>query len=956
VTPPAASGHPSVPDITWVSLDLETTGLSVETDEIIEVGAVKYHGDRRVESLSQLVNPKRPLTQFIQSLTGITDAELSTAPAFSEVAPKLVAFVGVSPVIGHNIPFDLGFLQRKGVRFASPTYDTWDLASAFLPRLGGYTLTGIARHFGITHQHAHRAVHDAETTMGIFLRLIQLLRSLPSDVQAEIMRIAERSDWPLRLLFRDVFGPGYRPVYASEPGFEGLVVGDMKARLAVEETAPAPKSGMAFDPEAVANLLATDGPLARTIAQYEARPQQVAMAKAAGKALAENGRLIVEAGTGTGKSIAYLLPSAVFSLRTGQPVVVSTNTINLQEQLLFKDIPGTLEALTVSGEPNVDSFRVALLKGRSNYICMRRWAGLKQSPNLSAVEARILVKLLIWLRETADGDKGEINLTPQEQPVWSRLSAESFDGGTGPCPFVKRGLCFYDAARRRAEQANLIVVNHALLALDAVHEGLLPHSTRLIIDEAHNLEEVVTDQWGLEIDEGTIADLVEEIIGSSAPQRDKGPGLLAPVLALTRGLLGASEKGKELKLLLEEVQTDALQCQGKVTGLFRLISAFSLHQAERSTYDAAVRLTKAARGRPEWAKIEIAWEDVNILLEKMMKGLERLDSMVGRLALGELTNRDEFRLELLTVVNGLRQVKESLANAVVQPRASQVYWVVVNSKDGNVAIHSAPLHVGAELNERLFDDKETLVLTSATLAVGGKMAYVKGRLGLDDADELTLGSPFDYPKLALAYTPDDVPEPSQPGYQATLEKVIAEVARAAKGRTMVLFTSWAPLRAARSRLPAALAADGVTVIAQGADGSPRQLTEQFKTTSKCLLLATGSFWEGVDIAGDALSVLVIARLPFNVPTDPVFAARSEQFEDAFSQYAVPQAVLRFKQGFGRLIRRKTDRGVLVVLDKRILNARYGAAFFGSIPPCTRKSGPSANLPAEIVGWLGRTQG
>jgi DNA polymerase-3 subunit epsilon/ATP-dependent DNA helicase DinG len=953
VIPPAAPGSQPIPDTLWVSLDLETTGLSVDTDEIIEVGAVKYQGDRKIEAFSQLVNPKRPLTQFIQALTGITDAELSAAPPFSEVAPKIMAFVGNAPVIGHNIPFDLGFLQKKGVRFASPAYDTWDLASAFLPRLGGYTLTGIARHFGITNEHAHRAVHDAETTMGVFLRMVQLLRGLPPDLQSEISRIADRSDWALRLLFWDVFGPGYRAAYASEPGLEGLVVGDVKARLAVEERAPSPKSGAAFDPVEVAGLLAGDGPLARTIAKYEARPQQVAMAQAVGKALAENGQLIVEAGTGTGKSIAYLLPSAVFSLRTGQPVVVSTNTINLQEQLLFKDIPGTLEALTVAGEPNVESFRVALLKGRSNYICMRRWAALKQSQNLSAVEARILVKILIWLQETADGDKGEINLTPPEQPVWHRLSAESFDGGTGPCPFVKKGLCFYDTARRRAEQANLIVVNHALLALDAVHEGLLPHSTRLIIDEAHNLEEVVTDQWGLEIDEGTIADLIEEIIGSTAPQRDKGPGILAPVLTLTRTLLGASEKGKELKLLTEEIQTDALQCQGKVTGLFRLVSAFSLHQAEKSTYDAAVRLTKAARGRPEWTKIEVAWEDVNILLEKIMKGLERLDAMAGRLAADELQNRDEFRLDLVTAVNGLRQVKESLASAVVQPRESHVYWVLVSSRDGNVAIHSAPLHVGAELNERLFDDKESLILTSATLSVGGKMAYVKSRLGLEDADELALGSPFDYPKLALAYTPDDVPEPSQPGYQASLEKVIAEIARAAKGRTMVLFTSWAPLRAARSRLPAALNADGITVIAQGADGSPRQLIEQFKTTPKCLLLATGSFWEGVDIAGEALSVLVIARLPFNVPTDPVFAARSEQFEDAFSQYAIPQAVLRFKQGFGRLIRRKTDRGVLVVLDKRILNARYGAAFFGSIPPCTRKSGPSANLPSEIVNWLAK---
>jgi DNA polymerase-3 subunit epsilon/ATP-dependent DNA helicase DinG len=328
-----------------------------------------------------------------------------------------------------------------------------------------------------------------------------------------------------------------------------------------------------------------------------------------------------------------------------------------------------------------------------------------------------------------------------------------------------------------------------------------------------------------------------------------------------------------------------------------------------------------------------------------------MHGVAGRCADGELPYREGYLLDIEAARQRGAELRDALRSAIAAPDDAQVCWISIVPKDGSARLNAAPLHVGPALDSRLFSQKEAVVLTGATLSVEGNLQFIKERLQLGDAKELVLGSPFDYPRLALVYLPTDIPPPTSPGYHAALVGVIADAARAARGRTMALFTGWAARRAARTRLQEVLAPDGITVMAQGTDGSPQQLVDHFRRTPNVLLLGTGSFWEGVDIAGEALSVLIITRLPFSVPTDPVFAARSERFEDPFNQYGVPQAVLRFKQGFGRLIRRKTDRGVMVLLDRRVQSKGYGAAFLDSIPPCARKAAPAREVGPEIVRWL-----
>ncbi|MBI3743121.1 MAG: hypothetical protein HY261_02390 [Chloroflexi bacterium] len=935
-------------DIVFVSLDVETTGLDPKTDTIIEFGAVKARNGEVLDRFSTFVNPGRPIPQFVQGLTGIRDADVANAPPMSQIIAKIQAFIGDAPVVGHNIGFDVGFLRQGGVRVSGPPIDTVELAPVLLPSLQGYALGSVANELGAPMETRHRALADAETTLVVLYRLLDKFRSLPPTAQAEMRRLADRSpEWSLRHLFKMIVPDETLMLRGGDPGLEGLDVERLAERLKAAGTLKRVVEKTPINVERLRTVLADGGALSKTLEVYEHRDEQEQMAGAVAKALNETGQLVVEAGTGTGKSLAYLLPAALFAYQNGERVVVSTNTINLQEQLVTKDIPDAQRALAAEGL-TPEGLRVAVLKGRANYLCLRRWSVLKQHGTLSPTEARTLAKVLVWLQTSTSGDRGELNVTQGEAAVWNRLSAQDYDQASGPCPFSRRSLCFYQAARRRAEGAHIVVVNHALLALDAVYGTLVPDYKHLIIDEAHNLEEVVTNQWGDAVDGAAMHGVLDRIVGGTG---GVGVGLLAPMIGLSRSGLLSEARRNDVAVLVKEIQEEVKRARGVVSAVFKQVADFTLQAADRSDANPTLRITQATRTQPVWVEIEKAWENANLGLVAVMKSVDRLNTEAGRSNENELPDREGYLLEIGALQERGRDVMESLKAAIANPDQQQVYWVTINNKDGSARLQRAPLHVGPELEERLFSQKETVVLTSATLAVEHGLTYVKDRLKLEEASELLLGSPFDYPKAVLMYLPSDIPPPQATGYQEAVAAMVADAARAARGRTMVLFTGWTALRQARERLAAPLATDGITVLAQGVDGTPQQLIEQFRKTPNTLLLGTGSFWEGVDIAGEALSVLMITRLPFNVPTEPVFAARSQLFDDPFTSYAIPQAVLRFKQGFGRLIRRKTDRGVLVVLDRRVTSKAYGAAFLDSIPKCTRRIGPARNVGFDTQRWL-----
>jgi DNA polymerase-3 subunit epsilon/ATP-dependent DNA helicase DinG len=923
-----------------VALDLETTGLDPERDAVIEIGAVRFRGERVEESWSTLVNPGRPLPPFITQLTGITDAMLSGAPRLAEVLGDLHAFVGQDPVLGHNVGFDLSFLRRRGLFAYNETLDTFDLASVLLPTAGRYRLAALAGSLGIPLRAQHRALDDAQTTRAVFLRLLEKAHDLPIVLLEEIAHHGAEIEWGAGRVFEEVLraavrDPGRRPESRRiPPAFLPL------------ETRPAPLKAepepSALDPEELAAILEPGGPLARGFGEYEHRPQQVTMLRSVARALSTGSHLLVEAGTGTGKSMAYLIPAFAWAEQNGRRVVVSTNTINLQDQLVQKDIPDLNRALG-------SRFFAAVLKGRANYLCPRRLNALRRLGPRTAEELRVLAKVLVWLEQGGSGDRGELNLQgPVEAAVWSRLSAESEDCSAEACLEHVGGGCPYFKARLLAEGAQVVIVNHALLLADiATGSRVLPEYQHLIVDEAHHLEEAVTNALAFHVTEADGERALRELL-------DESSGMLARVQAVARAQLDPQSRGNvdHVVRLIAGTALDAMDRNRRFFGAVSSLLADVREDREVSPYGQQLRITSALRSLPDWSQVEVEWEGARAPLSSILSTLNDLADGLSSLADDSASPAADLSLALRSTTRGLTEIYSNLEKMVFEPDPHIVYWAEVSPVQARLSLHAAPLEVGSLVERFLWHEKESVVMTSATLTAAGEFDYLRRRLSADEAEELALGSPFDFETSTLLYLINDIPEPSdRHGYQTAVERGLLKLCRASGGRALALFTSYDQLRRTSRAIAEPLASDGILVFEQGEGPSRHALLESFRTTDRAVLMGTRSFWEGVDVPGEALSVLAIIRLPFDVPSDPIIAARSEAYESPFNEYSLPEAILRFRQGFGRLIRTRHDRGVVATFDRRILSKPYGRAFIDSLPRCTVRRGPLVELPSAASRWL-----
>lgn len=939
----------------YAAVDLETTGLDPERDAILEIGAVKFRGEEVLGTWSSFVNPHRPVPYKITQLTGIADEDVQNAPPLHKVLPEVVAFVGQVPVVGHNVQFDLGFLARHGVLTSAKAIDTFELASILMPHAPRYSLSVLASTLDIPNPVQHRALEDALTTQRLFHALTKRALALDTGLLEEIVRLAQQTDWELWHFLDDVLNYKSRTAFVSGSIGQQMAskrdgdVDGLGISLLQEDEGPTlrPRTEpLPVDEDALAAMLEEDGDFARLFPHFEHRPEQVAMLRAVAQSLNEGYHLLVEAGTGTGKSLAYLLPAIHFAVQNERPVVVSTNTINLQEQLVLKDIPDIQKTIQ-------SPCRVALLKGRSNYLCLRRLAAMRARKDLTEDEVRALVKMLIWQQTTTTGDVSELFLpTAQERAAWRQVSSESESCLAEDCPHRQKGRCFFYRARRRAEQAHIIVVNHALLLADvAVENRVLPEYRHLIIDEAHHLEDAITRQLSFQADHATVDRQLGDISQKVGAGRYRG--FLTDVAMRCRGVV-PENLYRDLVLTLTDARKDVETLKRVIHDFFVIAEDFAVeHQAERRNtgYSQRLRLTRGVRAQPAWSQVETSWQDCTVMFAKVEKGLERIYHALEALEGYDIPEFEATIQDLASHVLHLRRLRDEIGQAVATPDDGRIYWLEVDQATGTLHINAAPLHVGELMREHIFGPKETVILTSATLRVGGGFDYIRERLGAWEADGLAVGSPFDYEASTLVYVPTDIPEPHQPYYQRSVEEALIELCRATGGRTLALFTSYSQLRATSRAISAPLAEADILVLAHGEGASRSQLLETFRDTERAVLLGTRSFWEGVDVMGEALSCLVIARLPFAVPTDPIFAARSETFEDPFTEYAVPESVLRFRQGFGRLIRSRDDRGIVVVLDKRIISKAYGRMFLESLPNCTVRRAPLTELPRAASLWI-----
>lgn len=940
---------------TYVALDLETTGLNTDRDAIIEIGAVKFSDDQVLDTWSSLVNPHRLIPYKIEQLTGITSQEVSQAPAMESLLAPLRRFVGRYPLVGHNIVnFDLKILRRHGLFLDNSSIDTFELAGILLPHAARYSLGKLAETLGIVFPNRHRALDDALVTKDLFLALLSQAFSLDQAVIREINRLAARVDWPLREVFLHVEQDQARTAFTGAIGqqLRAKGLGGKERTLGLllsheDEIKPLRPAGQRtpLDVDQLAAMLEEGGAFAQQFPGYEYRPPQVEMLRAVAQAFNDSQHLLVEAGTGTGKSVAYLLPAVHFAVQNGERVVISTNTINLQEQLFNKDIPDLRQILPFE-------FTACVLKGRSNYLCQRRLAGLRRSSSLQVTEMRVLAKILVWLPHTRTGDKSELFLpSAEEQAVWFRVCSEAETCTGDRCPHRQRNQCFFYRARQAAEGSHLIVVNHALLLSDvAVENRVLPEYRYLIVDEAHHLEDATTKQLSFTVDQTTVERLLDEI-GSDRGDEQRSGGILGAVLGRCRGKVPRDTEEK-LVAHVRPLQRESEQARLKLYNFFNTLDAFLESYGEGGEqYDRRVRLEGGMRAQPAWSNVEIAWDGLSVHLLPLIEGLEQLAGSLDELSRYKISDVEDLRQELAGLASRLATIHEQTESIVTDPSPRAIYWAQISARNNTVSLNAAPLHVGNLVQRHLFLPKECVILTSATLRTAGNFSFIRERLSANEVDEMAVGSPFDFEHQVLLYLPTDIPEPHQPYYQKTVEKTLVELARATRGRMLVLFTSYSQLRATSNAIAPVLTEDDIVVFSQEDGTSRAQLLENFRTTERAVLLGTRSFWEGIDVMGEALSCLVIARLPFSVPSDPIFAARAETFTDPFGEYSVPETILRFRQGFGRLIRSTTDRGVVVVLDKRLLTKRYGAAFLNSLPQCTVHKGPLARLPGMAATWI-----
>jgi DNA polymerase-3 subunit epsilon/ATP-dependent DNA helicase DinG len=692
----------------------------------------------------------------------------------------------------------------------------------------------------------------------------------------------------------------------------------------------------------VASILEYGGPFSQYFDAYEQRPQQVDMLKAVTKALSSGNHLIVEAGTGVGKSFAYLVPAALFAVQNNTRVVVSTNTINLQDQLIKKDIPDLKAAL------NLD-VRASVMKGRGNYLCPRKLEYLRSHGPANANEMRVLAKIIVWQLENASGDRNEINLTgPTEREIWARLSAEDDACTAETCAGRMGGRCAFYRARQAAQSSHLLIVNHALLLSDvATGSKVLPEYDYVVIDEAHHMESAVTSALSFRLTENDLKRLMDELGGSSA-------GALGRMLTETHQVVMPSDFGL-LQQRAKRATDQAFRVEQLSQQFFRILGDFIAIQREGQpvgNYSWQMRITPAARSLAGWDEVEIAWSQVSETMGLLLKSLDEIYKMLGDFYAAGHDNLEDTLGTLSGVIRRMTEAEIAASGMIHKPSHELIYWVEVNPRGERLSLNAAPLRVGPLVEKHLWLSKTSVVMASATLTTHGEFNYLKNTLCANEVDTLALGSPFDYESSVLLYVANDIPEPNAQGYQQALDRAIVAAAKATGGRMLVLFTSYAALKKTAQAIMGPLAREDIFVFEQGEGASPNALLESFKTTDRAVLLGTRSFWEGVDVPGDALSVVVIVKLPFDVPTDPIIAARSELYEDSFNEYYLPEAILKFRQGFGRLIRTASDRGVVAIFDRRVLTKQYGRLFLESLPQCTARQGPSAALAKMAADWLG----
>ncbi len=717
-----------------------------------------------------------------------------------------------------------------------------------------------------------------------------------------------------------------------------------------------PKEYTLLDLEEIAGYFTKEGPLARADPDFEFRTEQVEMAKAVARAFNENKTAVIEAGTGVGKSFAYLIPAILWAVNNKERVVISTHTINLQEQLIHKDIPFLRDKVKLR-------FTSALIKGRNNYVCLRKIDMFGRERRLFSTkqheaEAKSITE---WSKKTSDGSLSELNVKPDSE-VWEQFASEADNCTRLKCPYYER--CFYYKSRREAAKVNLLVANHHLTMADLSIRSttrnyggavVLPPFNRIIFDEGHNLESVATSYFGTRVTRFGLIRLLGKFMGKRATTRGILPSLKRAIFE-RRNDIQSEVFQKLMDTVSTSIVSQRFDLQDTINDVMDTIErrcrdyAIDNGICDNSGEQLKIRVTDIIRKDSLWRSvIEPNLLHISGLIDKFVLNIHTLIKEVSNLPLQKKRSVSDLLLELRTRTNRLREMSEKL-RLFCSEREDLCHWIEIGRERNTrgfsppLRFCTAPINIADLLRTEVCEKMDTTIMTSATMTVDNKFDYVLRQVGLEDwrtdstEDKglllLKLDTPFSFEEQAMIGVPRDFPEPTDPRYPDHLETLILEIIKAAAGSTLVLFTSYGLMDNLYNRLESRITTLGYRCMRQGEE--PRhKLLNKFRNEISSVLFATASFWEGIDVRGEALRCLILTRLPFRVPTEPILEARAEylqrQGRDSFRELDLPWAVMKFRQGFGRLIRSKTDYGAIIITDQRLVGRSYGRVFLRSLP-------------------------
>jgi predicted DnaQ family exonuclease/DinG family helicase len=890
--------HDLYNNLNFVALDLETTGLDAKADRIIEIGAVRFVNGEPKEEYSTFVNPKMPIPVHITRLTGITDENVANAPAFEKIAPALSEFIADMPICGHQIDFDINFLNEEFKRMALPKVFVQQIDTALISRIvrlpiTRYTLKAVANALGVPLVNAHRALDDARASGNVALGLLPKLAQIPVAVRAVMAHAAPPSvvkHFLVKSLEKESYSLDLSPAQLPKP----------PKKLSPEDP-PVP-----VDVDAVGRAFEPGGILSQIMKGYTRRLSQTAMARVSAEAFNTKTALVAEAGTGTGKSLAYLVPAAMYALKNDCRILVSTHTRNLQDQLMLKDLPVVHK---IAGE----QLRFSVLKGRANYLCRNRFRRLLSGElgDFSYRERMGMLPLIRWAQETTTGDIEEQNQFNIRwfSRIWHAISSEAHFCEGRRCSVYN--CCFLQQARQRALGSHIVVINHALFFSEICAESsFLGKIGHIVFDEAHHIESCGHRYLRTEIDTKRLTVFLDTVANLEKEIKKRADQKSMPV------------KEHEFKPLVKRLRAEIKAFLDSGIAWARMRNTPSPEfQLE---YDAAAFSQKPATSALENALVD------------MQDGLHRFSQLCECEEEGSAAR--SLMPELLSCGDAVSQLKADMLYVTAAATDDHVFWAEGNLSKGWIKLCGVPLDVGAILSSIWDKNDGGIIFTSATLSVGGSMDYFRRKAGLlggrsDTTRCEKYESPFS-PSQSLRCGVRTAPEIESPDYVRHVAGAVLKLLDAFDKNILVLFTANAMLTAVYERLRSQVSPGACTILAQGYSGNRQAILEEFRHTSRAVLLGADSFWEGIDVPGKACEIVIIARLPFPVPTHPLTKALCRKVEEekgeSFISFSVPEAVIRFRQGTGRLIRSLEDRGALIVLDSRIFTKGYGKQFMSSL--------------------------